>query len=260
MSFHLLTPSHANSKINKGNNLELPYHAAILHFAPHDLSGFNVCPKSSPGCRSTCLGHSAGRMRFDMVRKAQVRRTKLYINDRKEFYKLLRKDIDKLVMQAGKKNLKPCLRLNGTSDIDYIVPSSIIEEYPDVQFYDYTARINMCRKLKKLQKQGRFLNYDLTFSAKEDNHADYCNALLTGFNVAIVFRKLIPDFYQGFAVIAGDEHDFRFLDPKKSTGLIIGLTAKGSARHDETGFVRDFEVEEVRNVYTNQRQPMELSL
>ena len=35
-------------------------------------------------------------------------------------------------------------------------------------------------------------------------------------------------------VICGDDHDLRFTDPH---GKIIGLVAKGKAKHDDSGFV-----------------------
>jgi hypothetical protein len=54
----------------RGLNSRAPYPAAqriqqgywtfILHFAPADLSGFNVCALSTTGCRKACL-NTAGR-------------------------------------------------------------------------------------------------------------------------------------------------------------------------------------------------------
>ena len=43
-----------------------------------------------------------------------------------------------------------------------------------------------------------------------------------------------PEQWYGWPVINGDEHDLRFLDPE---GVIVGLTAKGRAKQDKTGFV-----------------------
>lgn len=59
-----------------------------------------------------------------------------------------------------------------------------------------------------------------------------------GYNVAVVFNK-IPDTYLGYEVVNGEESDLRFLDGKgkKGKGLIVGLTAKGRAKHDTTNFV-----------------------
>ena len=53
--------------------------------------------------------------------------------------------------------------------------------------------------------------------------------------MAVVFRsKVLPTHWQGFPVINGDENDLRFLDPK---GVVVGLTAKGKAKTDTSGFV-----------------------
>jgi len=57
-----------------------------------------------------------------------------------------------------------------------------------------------------------------------------------GGNVAIVFRKELPETYKGYKVVNGDEHDLRFLDPQN---VIVGLKAKGKAKIDFSGFVLD---------------------
>jgi hypothetical protein len=106
----------------------------------------------------------------------------------------------------------------------------LAEEFKDVQFYDYT-------KLPKPYKRTRS-NYDITFSRSETNEKDCLDALANGINVAVVFstkkNEKLPDSYLGYEVISGDEHDLRFLDKK---GVIVGLTAKGKAKRDTSGFV-----------------------
>ena len=42
--------------------------------------------------------------------------------------------------------------------------------------------------------------------------------------------------WNGFPVVNGDESDLRFLD---GSGVVVGLYAKGTARHDDSGFVVD---------------------
>ena len=42
-----------NAKTIKGQ--AYGYMTAILYLAPSDLSGFNVCPMASKGCKSACL-------------------------------------------------------------------------------------------------------------------------------------------------------------------------------------------------------------
>ena len=57
--------------------------------------------------------------------------------------------------------------------------------------------------------------------------------LVSKSNVAVVFKD-VPSTYKGLKVINGDIHDLRFLD---ESNVIIGLTAKGKARKDKSGFV-----------------------
>jgi hypothetical protein len=103
--------------------------------------------------------------------------------------------------------------------------------YPEIQFYDYTKWDPSTRRISS--------NYHLTFSRSEHEKPETMFRMLArGFNVAVVFDKLW-DTYHGREVIDGDKTDLRFLDP---TGVIVGLTAKGDAKKDESGFVIHQEV------------------
>ncbi len=108
-----------------------------------------------------------------------------------------------------------------------------MEQFPDVQFYDYTKIV--ARAYKPMPS-----NYHLTLSYSEAD-ADYAEQVLTavrdtGINAAVVFRDKIPATFKGLRVVDGDKDDLRFLDPQ---GVIVGLKAKGDAKHDDTGFVID---------------------
>jgi hypothetical protein len=146
----------------------------------------------------------------------------------------LEKEISKLEIKANKAGKRLVLRLNGTSDIQWeniklSQGQNIFERFNNVQFYDYTKIV---RRLEKIQP---IKNYFVVFSASESNESDCVKALELGFNVATVFNA-IPDSWLGVQVINGDSHDFRFLD--QGRGVIIGLKAKGKAKHDKSGFVR----------------------
>jgi hypothetical protein len=99
-----------------------------------------------------------------------------------------------------------------------------MREFKNVQFYDYT-KIPGREKLPK--------NYHLTFSRSEVNENDCLNELQKGRNVAVVF-DVLPTTWNGYPVICGDNDDLRFLDPKN---VVVGLTAKGKAKKDDSGFV-----------------------
>jgi hypothetical protein len=143
--------------------------------------------------------------------------------------------IQKVIRQAQRQNLKPCIRLNGTSDIsfeDIIVQDgkNIFELFPAIQFYDYTPNHTRVKALT-----GHWSNYHLTFSRKESraNHAQAEKLLTMGVNVAAVYLDAAKAV-EKLGAVDGDLHDLRFLDPK---GKIVALKAKGDAKKDKTGFV-----------------------
>ena len=212
----------ANYKTVKGE--KLGYLTGILYLAPAKISGYEVCPRRSPGCTAACL-YTAGMGAFSTVQQARIKKTKQFFEDRDNFLMQLRKDITALVRKAKKTNMTPAIRLNGTSDIEW-TRFGIMEEFPDVQFYDYTKVLNRL-------KQPIPKNYHITFSKSEDNEMDCRWALNLGFNVAVVFNKL-PETYFARPVISGDETDVRFEDAR---GVIVGLTAKGKAKKDLNNFV-----------------------
>jgi len=83
-------------------------------------------------------------------------------------------------------------------------------------------------------------NYHLTFSMAESNDDDCVDALVEGYNVAVVMAlgksDAKPVSWFGYPVVNGDENDLRFLDP--DGGHIVALFAKGDAKGDTSGFVR----------------------
>lgn len=215
----------ADSKTTKGSkNGSL---TGILYLAPSNISGIENCPFKSKGCAAACL-NCAGRGKFYNVQKARVIKTLAYHIDKKRYTENIKKSIKKLIKKAEKRNMVPIVRLNGTSDINFI---NIINQFPAIQFYDYTKNVKLYDK--KLPK-----NYDLTFSLSESNDLDAEKVLHKGGKVAVVFKGILPNYYKGFKVVDGDVSDERFKDNKLKKGLIIGLKAKGRAKYDKSGFVR----------------------
>ena len=228
MTFKLL--STANPKIQKGT--KLGYLSFILHLAPADLSGKEVCPKRTAGCTSACL-NTAGRGGMfkrgestNAIQKARIRKTVAFFFDRDQFMLDLHSDIAKAINYATKQGLTPVFRLNGTSDLSwekYTVPGTglnIFDCFPQVQFYDYTKVLG--------RKVAQYPNYHLTFSKADGNDSDVAKALAQGLSVVAVYDE-IPA-----GVPSADETDLRFLDPK---GIMLGLKAKGRAKKDYSGFV-----------------------
>jgi hypothetical protein len=232
------------SRLFPESGFRLDYYegGSILHLAPHKIAGVgNVCPSATRGCKLGCLNLS-GHGVYTSVQQARIRRTKFFKEQPELFFEVLRTDIMSHVSSSLNKNLQPTCRLNGTSDIDWENVrgpngQTIFEEFPDVQFYDYTK----CADRMTDYLAGMLpKNYYLTFSLTEDND-DIARAFtMSGGNVAAVVnidkkQPLSPKF-MGFQTVDGDTHDLRFLDPKG--GHIIVLRAKGPAKKDKTGFVR----------------------
>lgn len=227
-----------NPKTLKGESKG--YLTFILHLAPAKVSGYEMCPDRSPACTFLCL-NTAGRggifkkgEKTNAIQKARIRKTKAFMMERNAFMRDLVADIERGIAYATKRGLTPVFRLNGTSDQQWeYIPAvrngvyfrSIIEAFPEVQFYDYTKTLN----------RRTPANYHLTFSLSETNKGAAFIALAQGYNVAAVFPKgAIPESFMGYPTVNGDESDLRFKDER---GRIVALTAKGRARKDQTGFV-----------------------
>lgn len=225
-----------NPKLLKGQ--AQGYLSSVLHFAPANLSGKEVCPKRTAGCTSACL-NTAGRGGIfkkgettNVIQQARIRKTKMFFEARQDFMHELVNEIQKTIKKAEKQGLIPVFRLNGTSDIAWekyevmLSGKNIFQLFPQVQFYDYTKIVG--------RKVSHIKNYHLTFSNADGNINDVLKAKANGMNIAVVFRKELPAKYLGMTVVNGDETDLRFLDPK---GVIVGLKAKGKAKKDVSGFV-----------------------
>lgn len=229
-----------NVKTDK--NVKYGYLTGILYLSPSNEAkkkGYNIknlCPYASKGCKKACL-YSAGRGKFSNVQEARIKKT-VYIMEGKKFDDIpdkhvlesMIKDINILINKAKKLNLKPSIRLNGTSDLP-VHTWGLMEKYPQVKFYDYTKDINKML----LYLEGKLpKNYHLTFSYTEKNILLCLDVLYKDGNVAMVFKDKLPKTFLGYNVINGDNHDLTFLHDKK---CIIGLKAKGDAKKDNSGFV-----------------------
>ena len=225
---NLFSKGDTNAKTIK-NDLE----TFILYLAPYNLSGFNVCPFASKGCISGCL-NTAGMGIFSNVQLSRINKSKFWGFNREGFYIQLANELLKIHDKAVKKDIKIAIRLNGTSDIDHLdllIRYSGINFldpfYNNLLFYDYTKNYNYIKKYLGS-------NYKLTFSRSEVNDLDSYRILKDGGNVAVVFKNELPQFWNGFEVINGDDTDLRYFDP---SNVVIGLKAKGKAKKDLSGFV-----------------------
>lgn len=217
--------STSNAKLQKSQKKGFVSYG--LSLSPFTLSGKNFCSHASAGCAAACL-NSSGMGKFNSVQAARLKKSHWFINDRPAFLAQLNKELRLLNLQAMK-GKKISLRLNVLSDLPW---ENLINmnEYPFIHFMDYTK--NDKRMLRFINNELP-KNYHLTFSRSESNDFVAQAISASGGNVAIVFNKLPKEFY-GVKVIDGDETDLRFLDPSP---CIVGLSAKGKAKKDESGFV-----------------------
>jgi hypothetical protein len=233
----LLSKGVTNSKTAK-NELE----TYIMYLSPYkgNSKGINICPNAQ-NCINDCL-FKQGKGRFSNVQNSRIAKTEFYLGFRVEFLTQLVKELTKIYTKAQNTKTKICVRLNGTSDLDFlaIVKNRLnfdLLEYSTtlessnygIIFYDYTKILG---KVEKYQNT----NYSLTYSFQGSNLDESLTALELGANLAVVFRKKLPLEFLNTLVVDGDKSDLQTINHK---GKVLGLKAKGSAKKDKSGFVVD---------------------
>jgi len=226
----------SNAKTVKGERLG--YRTAILYLAPASTSGVaNVCEHSTPECRGWCLNTAGLAGVFKSIQESRIKKTRWMLKHPDLFWSRIDLEItnhENLTHRQQtrlKRKFKPCVRLNGTSDIWNEQMQEIMHRHSHTQFYDYTKDFK--RVLDWTHKKLP-MNYHLTYSygGGDTNDAMWC--LDNGVNVSVVFDikrgHKLPSHHWGYEVIDGDKHDLRFLDkPDGRHGRIVGLRAKGKA-------------------------------
>jgi hypothetical protein len=237
----LLSKGTTNAKTSK-NSLE----TFILYMSPADQNskGADLCPFRSKGCTSACL-YTAGRGKFNNVQRARMNKSEYFIRDKKTFLSQLALELKAINKRQLKKGTKAAIRLNGTTDVDflYLLKNRVgldALQLEGLVFYDYT-------KDPHRVKRYAGTNYTLTFSRAEDNEPQALEILENSGIVSAVFAEKLPQFYKGFEVFDGDKADDIMIKASKAVkvlkrtrkgqGLILGLKAKGDAKKDTSGFV-----------------------
>ena len=72
-----------------------------------------------------------------------------------------------------------------------------------------------------------------SYSEANDKYASWYDKI--AYNIAVVFNGAFPIYFKGREVVNGDESDLRFLDKRN---VVVGLKAKGKARHDKAIAIR----------------------
>jgi hypothetical protein len=229
-----------NQKVLKGNGKG--YETLILHLAPANRSGKNICSKASPSCIFYCLnesGHGAIYKKGEStnsVQEARLARTRFYFENPIEFFKMAHKEINSFLRKCERNGTIPCIRVNGTSDLPKLA-LKLAKDFPEVQFYDYT------KILATLKRDNLPPNYDLTFSRSETNWKECLEALKLGYRVSAVVEKEISDYRlreilnlpEEVAILNGDADDLTFLKP---SAALLRLSPKGhKIKKDKSGFL-----------------------
>jgi hypothetical protein len=234
---NLLSKGSTNAKTSK-NALD----TFILYLAPatQNSKGADLCPYRSKGCTAACL-FTAGRGKFGSVKDARINRTEYLLADSQAFLAQLTLELKAINKRYLKRGETAAIRLNGTSDRDFIYLLKKkcgvdVLQLEALKFYDYTKDHHRVKRYKGS-------DYVLTYSRAEDNEPQALEVLKNGGIVSAVFAEHLPNMYKGFQVIDGDTSDDqmlsiqRYLSNKGGKGLILGLKAKGDAKKDTTGFV-----------------------
>jgi hypothetical protein len=225
----------SSAKIMKGHK-KLRIDTYIIYLAPANTSGYNVCNYSTPECRLGCLATS-GRAKLEAwtvnsdnrIKNSRIKKTKLFHENNKYFMEWLVAELAEGQRKAIKNDYEFAVRLNGTSDIDWVNyrvnGSTVFGLFPTIQFYDYTKHF--------LKMVDNLPNYHLTFSYSGRN-TDSCKHILEqGMNIAVVFDtkkgETLPLEFMGYPVIDGDLTDVRYLDAKR---CVVGLRWKRIANRD----------------------------
>ncbi len=229
---HLLAKGDDNTKTRK-NGPEVV--SAGLPLAAHKSAGRgNLCTHASGSCPETCVGEQGMASVWKSIKEARIRKTNWYYDDRASFLEQMREDVSRFLRKADKLGKRLAIRPNMFSDV-YWERHGIIQEFPEVQWYDYTKHPG------RISAKNLLLpNYHVTFSRSEDNHADVIRALNSNCNVSVVFAdrgrpyvanrshlQRLPKTWHGFKVVNGDVSDLRYEDPVgRRRGHVIGLRLK----------------------------------
>ena len=204
-----------------------------LSLSPAATSGaWNVCPWSTPGCRSVCLS-TAGNGRYDTTTRARCYRTLLLGDHPAAFIARMADEIRALVRKVGPINYRP----NIVSDCRWELIAPGLMSIPDVALMDYTKA--------PIHKRASLPNYRLVGSVSERDDDETIRGKVDHYGSAAVALDLpkgapLPAVLFGRPVVDGDLSDDRTLG--KELGVVVGLRfkrpANGATAADSHGFVR----------------------
>ena len=198
------------------------------------LPGPGFCDGHLLGCLGSCLVYTGFAKRFKSVNKGRKKRNNLFIRDRKQFNKILFKELMALSNRALKQNSKLAIRPNVFSSINWNLPEnhikpgkSLFDCFPNIAFYDYTEK-----PLPYILENQR-KNYHLTASHK-GNIKQSWEMLRNGISIAIVksdyFNKNQLQYFGPSITKYHYNGDLNDLRPQDYRGSIVWLSEKQSKK------------------------------
>ena len=233
----LLGPGDANPKLRRSNRAGTPYRTWGLALAPARDSGHQLCSSSSPACRRACLYHQ-GHARLDpAIAVCRIAKTLAWKTRPDWFKPQLLRELGAVARRAADRGFRVAVRLNLTSDVMWEREfADVFARFPDFRYYDYSKHVH---RIMRFVRGGLPPSYHLTFSRSEANEARCREVLSAGGNVAVVFRDR---HFLAFAEIdlLDIPCDVRAnINPTSAGGVVVGLSAKRTARDDRSGLVVD---------------------
>jgi len=227
----LLDTRATNTKVKKtqkkpNSHFAKPVRMASLSMMPDHI----ICAGSkAAGCMDACLKEAGLAAVYDSVNISRQAKTDYWHADQTGFLDQLTRELRNFKKLCDKQNVQGVVRLNVLSDIPFET-HDIPQQFPDLFFYDYTKR---AIRLGETPDNYRLM---FSYSDRPQYQKQVAAALPSGVPIAVVFKNSMPREYLGRPVIDGDLSD---LDNVMAGPVVVGLTAKGPALHDDSGFVVD---------------------
>ena len=227
----LLDTRATNTKVKKTqkkptSHFAKPIRMASLSMMPDHI----ICAGSkAANCMDLCLKDAGLAAVYDSVNIARQAKTDYWHADQSGFLAQLTRELANFRKLCDKQGMQGVVRLNVLSDIPF-EKHGIPQQFPDLFFYDYT------KQAKRLGNTPDNYRLMFSYSDRPQYQKQVSAALPTGVPIAVVFKNSMPTEYLGRRVIDGDLSD---LDNVMAGPVVVGLTAKGPALHDDSGFVVD---------------------
>jgi hypothetical protein len=229
-SLKIMSENNAKIILNK----KLGFKTIGINFAPAKTSkpygGGNFCLKYTPLCFGGCL-ENTGHNVYSTADFARIARSVAFTLEPDTFQARVCVELEKFFKRTKRAGLEPSVRVNLLSD-QIELAWSLSRKYEDVQFTDYTKRIDHVAALTRRGMVSENMSWGLSLSESNweawryEMGNEYSAPLFWG-AVVIDAKKgeAIPQTFDGLHCVDGDLHDARWLTPP---GCVAVLRLKGS--------------------------------